>query len=713
MRMKAGKLTLNGALVTATVCCLVLITIGAFLLAQWLGSAHGTEIALLVLSAELFLTLAVVTGPALWARAQSRELMRTSARLKAVSESSLEAILVCDASGHVIDFNAAAEQVFGFTADEITGQSFAEHIIPEHLRSAHAAGFKRFLETGDSKLVGAGRVEVEARHASGKTFPLELAINKTETPDGPIYLSFMRDISDRVESEQALRQARDDALAGEKAKANLLAVMSHEMRTPLNGILGTLELLSATELNEEQREHIEIMTRSGDLLLTHVNDVLELSRLDAGQAEINETVFDLGSVTSEIADGLRQLAAANGSSITVDIDDASIGHVTGDLRCLRQILVNLVGNAVKFTSAGKIGITLCRPDGGDRVQLQVTDTGIGIAPEDLERIFDEFVTIDPSYDRKAEGTGLGLSITHRLVKALEGEIEVTSTEGDGTTFRVSLPLPDVPVGRRKLDQVEPEVKEKPFFPGLSVLLVEDNPINRRIARAMLTKMGCVVTEACDGAEGVEMARDRSFNVILMDISMPNMDGVEATKTIRAGPSACKNTVIVALTAHAMQEDVARFEEAGMNSVVVKPISSERLAEAIDRRRARSSSLAETVPQAVWDMHVFNEFLEVLGAEDTGEMLEKFMADAETVVPWLVWQSSEEANRDQVATRAHGLAGSAAVLGASGLHAALRALETAARKGEALAPGSDNLNRAWAATRNQKPDLNGDDAVSAA
>ena len=646
--------------------------------------------------------LTVVAGLVWRALARSREILRTSARLKAVSDTSLEAILVSDVSGCVLDFNRAAEEIFGIKADEIVGRNFTDFIVPEEARNGPESGYWHYHRSDEAKVIELGRQEVDAQRASGEVFPIELAVSRTDTPDGEIFLHFMRDISERRTTEQELREARDEALAGEQAKANLLAVMSHEMRTPLNGILGTLELLNRTDLTPAQRDHMEVMAKSGDLLLNHVNDVLELSRLDAGQAEMDEDVFSVLEIMEDVATGLHHLADSAGTRIEIVQDGAGFDHVRGAPRRLRQVLVNLAGNAVKFTENGVITLSAHRAADDDMVEVKVSDTGIGIAEEDQARIFDEFVTIDPNYNRKAEGTGLGLAITRRLVEAMGGAISVKSQPGQGTTFTVTLLLPPVPTGRRAVDAPSAEPEEAPQFPGMNVLLVEDNAINRRIAGAMLDGLKCNVFEAEDGAKGVQAAAEKKFDVILMDISMPEMDGIEATRHIRTGPSASKETNIIALTAHAMQEDVERFQAAGMNDVVVKPISADRLAAAIDRRRAPRHLWTEDKSGNTWDEAVFGEFLQVLGATDTAEMMGRFLEDARDVVPWLVWQSSEETDHEQVAKKAHGLAGSAAVLGATELHAALRALEEAARKSRPIAGKGADLDRIWAATERDAP-----------
>lgn len=655
--------------------------------------------------------LLVVVGLVIRAMTRSRDILRTSARLKAVSATSLEAILISDAAGRVIDFNKAAEDVFGYKAEEVVGQKFVKFIFTEEAWSDPELSFLHYQVNKNDKFDSPGRKEVEAVRASGEVFPIELAVSRTMTPEGEIFLHFIRDISDRQAAELALREARDEALAGEQAKANLLAVMSHEMRTPLNGILGTLELLNHTDLNESQREHLEIMSKSGDLLLQHINDVLELSRLDSGQAETYEDVFSLPEMLDDIASGLSQLAEAVNTTLDVVLVGDGLESVIGAPRRIRQILVNLAGNAVKFTENGTITLKAAREPGEDVVSIIVSDTGIGIAPEDQARIFDEFVTIDPNYNRRAEGTGLGLAITRRLVEAMGGAIAIASEAGQGSTFTVTLPLPNAPMGRRSNDSAPQAGPSPAQFPGLNVLLVEDNPINRRIAHAMLDGLKCNVTEAENGALGVSAAAARAFDVILMDISMPEMDGIEATGKIRAGPSASEKANIIALTAHAMKEDVDRFEAAGMNDVVVKPVSSERLAMALDRRRAARPHWSEDAKQSVWDTEVFSEFLQVLGAADTQEMLTQFMTDAREVVPWLVWQSSEELEHAEVAKRAHGLAGSAAVLGATELHAALRSLEEAARKDRPISAKGAELSKVWEATEREVPDLRDDTAAA--
>ncbi|MGC9420415.1 MAG: ATP-binding protein, partial [Rhodovulum sp.] len=336
-------------------------------------------------------------------------------------------------------------------------------------------------------------------------------------------------------------------------------------------LLGTMELMRDTGLDRDQREHLAIMESAGRLLLHHVNDVLDLAHLDSGQAVARAERFDLGALLEETVSMHRALAAVNDNWLVLE-PGAGLGAVTGDAPRLRQVLVNLVGNALKFTHAGQVTVRAERR--GDTVEIAVRDTGRGIAAEDRSRIFDEFFTGDPTYGRAAGGTGLGLAITARLVRLMGGEIALDSTPGAGSLFTVRLPLPVA-------EAEPPEAAEDDDAPcggparPLSVLLVEDNRVNRRVARAMLEKLGHRVTEAEDGLDGVEMAFHGAYDAILMDVSMPRLDGVEATRRIRLGGRS-RHARIIGLTAHALPEEVARFRAAGMDAVGCKPVSRAQL-----------------------------------------------------------------------------------------------------------------------------------------
>ncbi|WP_081533983.1 ATP-binding protein [Rhodovulum sp. P5] len=553
---------------------------GVKALAEGADRHRADVVALLTRLALITAALVVLLLGTLWVLVRlngkmfvrTRELQMTSSRLAATVNTAIDAVIVADGAMRILDFNPAAEEIFGYRREDVLGRAVYDIMVPGDFRSKMTEALERFHETGRLHLFDKERVEAEARRRNGETFPVEVSVNTADSENGKIFVGFVRDISDRKAAEAELTRARDDALAGEKAKANLLAVMSHEMRTPLNGMLGALELLQDTPLDADQRDHLAIMESSGRMLLHHVNDVLDISRLDSGQVEARAEVFDLGALLSEMVTMHRPQAAAAGNRLVLE-DETAGGTVVGDDRRLRQILVNLIGNALKFTRGGTVTLCATRPGPGDLVELSVRDTGVGMAAAELPRIFDEFYTVDATYGRETEGTGLGLSITARLVNLLGGEIAVESTPGMGSTFRVRLPMP--PVSVPDLAGAVPEGDTAAATPALNILLVEDNRVNRRLARAMLEKLGHVVTEAVDGAEGVEKAFGTPYDVILTDISMPRLDGVEAVRRIRAG-GASRHARIIALTAHAMPDEIARFRAAGMDDVGTKPVSRKQL-----------------------------------------------------------------------------------------------------------------------------------------
>ncbi|PTW50262.1 hybrid sensor histidine kinase/response regulator [Rhodovulum kholense] len=504
-------------------------------------------------------------------RTRSALLQASSSRLNAVVMTALDAVIVTDEDGRVLEFNAAAEQTFGYARDEVIGRSATDLLIPPDMHDAHKATRAYYREAHRRGEVQSGRFEMTLQRKTGERFDAELSVTHGASEDGPISVSFLRDISDRKAAEAELTAARDRALAGEKAKSRLVAVMSHEMRTPLNGLLGTMDLMQRTPLDAEQRQYLEVMACSGEILLHHVEDALEASSRDAGRSEVRNGAFDLPAKLRHVVAIHQSLARLRDTRLVLDIAPG-LEEVRGDALRLRQILINLISNAVKFTRDGTVTISAARAADG-RVEIRVADTGIGIAPEDLPHIFDEFFTVDATYGREAGGTGLGLAIVARHVGLLGGEIAVDSRPGRGSVFTLRLDLPET---RAEIAlPPAPAAASGPARP-LDVLVVEDNRVNRFVARRLLEGLGHRVTEAGDGIDGVAAATARHYDVILMDISMPRLDGVEAARRIRAagGPQ----TRIVAMTAHTLPADLARFRAAGMEEVALKPVSRKRLAE---------------------------------------------------------------------------------------------------------------------------------------
>ncbi len=650
-------------------------------------------------------------------RSHAEDARLSADRMSAVVTTALDAVVVSDHSGVIHEFNGGAEDIFGYTRDEVLGRTIEDILVPPHLRTAHIEGFRRYLSTGERRVIGQGRVKLEARRKNGSTFPVELSLSSTRQQDGAeIFVAFLRDITSRVATEQALRQARDTAMAGERAKAELLAVMSHEMRTPLNGMLGTLELLGETDLSARQQKYLSVANRSGQLLLHHVNDVLDVARLESGKMGIEQRVVDLSDLVREVVEGQQTVAEAGGNAIEVSLPPADKSLVLSDPVRLRQILLNLVGNAVKFTRNGVIHISVDRLGYDDMVEISVTDTGIGIAPEDIERVFSDFVTLDATYDRKNTGTGLGLAIARRMARAMNGDIGVESEPGEGSLFWIRIPMPPAPADATADEDIPapvvpllPEVTTpaQPDHAPLRVLVVEDNEINRLVVREMLETAGHTVTEAMDGLEGADAARDHKFDLILMDISMPHMDGIEATRLIRSRDGASSGVPIVALTAHAMLEEISRFKAAGMDHSLTKPISRESLQIALNLARGTPASPdmpEKSAPEADTpvDQSRLDTMAQEVGAERLGKLIDAFLAEADKAVDCLTTtQGSARDDRSVLATLHH-LAGSAAVFGARDLHGWLAEMERLGKSGKTgrMHDRLPEIGPIWARTRAQ-------------
>lgn len=624
---------------------------------------------------------------------QARANLEQTERVKAVFATSLDAIVVADFHGHILEFNAAAEAMFGYAASEVLGKPMGPFLVPEHLRQVHERGMAAYRKSGRNKIVGAGRVRLEARRKSGKTFPIELAVSISSKGDEAIFISFLRDLSAQVAAEEELYRARDNALAGEKAKAELLAVMSHEMRTPLNGMLGAMELLKDTRLTARQKQYHSIMESSGRLLLHHVNDVLDIARLDSGKASVVSQSVDIADLISDVVDGQTPVAQAGGNILRIALPEDGRTVIDGDPLRLRQILLNLIGNALKFTRDGEVLIEVERMDDAGEIEFRVFDTGIGIHEDDLDRIFDDFVTLDPSYSRATGGTGLGLGIVRRWVEAMGGEVGVTSDPGEGSLFWVRLPLPAP--ARHPAVTVDAVLDHVHDTTGpsrsLQILVVEDNPVNRLVVREMLERDGHSVTEAVDGSEGIRLAATRRWDVILMDVSMPKKDGVEATLAIRASEEGSFDTPIIALTAHALPTETERFHAAGMQEVMTKPISRIVLRQMLRRvTEGGADSPPQDVPTTqtasapLADVIFLADLRDTLGETAFERTIKTYAEEAEAqIAAWtgLDLPSDMDAGQlDALRRDIHMLSGSSAMLGAVRLRSHLVAAETACKEG---------------------------------
>lgn len=598
-----------------------------------------------------------------------KEAIEAGERMNAIISTALDGVIVANENWKVIEFNAAAQKIFGYSAEQAIGQSVSRLIVPDHLVEDYEANMQRDLAASEKKIIGKGRVKLEAKRADGSSFPVEVSLQTAATEGGEVYIAFLRDISHRVRAEAELVAALDRALAGEKAKTDFLATMSHEIRTPLNGLLGNISLLGDTSPTAQQQGYIKNMEISGKLLMRHISDVFDIIKFDSGQLTLRPVEMNLSTLIQDVVDNQKEAAIARHTKIGWSWNGTPVEWIRADRDLIQHVLMNIVDNAVKFTQGGTVSVELRADAKAGDLEMTVRDTGTGIDRELQAKIFDDFMTGDSSYGRVVGGTGLGLGLARRFVKALDGTIEVESKPGLGSVFRIRLPIETIAtpkVVRHSEIQLQNDISRK-------VLLVEDNEINRVVAREMLRAAGHSVTEAHNGREAVDLAHDQAFDLILMDISMPVLDGRQATREIRAGKGMCANTPIVALTANAMAEEQEAYLSDGMVDVLTKPLSRTALVRIVTTFATPQDSAAPMTdgPSQLDDLR------DMLGVIALQKLLARFKDDVEQALTVL----SAEPMPDpvDVQNRAHKIAGSAAYFGALDLRQALLVVDEAAKK----------------------------------
>ncbi|NML26217.1 response regulator [Zoogloea sp. G-4-1-14] len=504
-------------------------------------------------------------------------------RHRLLADNAIDVILTMDLEGHVSYVSPSVEQLRGFTPDEVRSQRLDQMLTPDSLRIAQA--YLRELRTSikSGEPIGHFRAELEQRCRDGSTVWTDVTANPLFGSDGRFIeiLGVTRDISERRHHEQELQQAYDAAEAANAAKSEFLAHMSHEIRTPMNAVLGLAQVLEREALAGHQRDMVQRIRSAGQSLLAILNDVLDLSKIEAGQLRIEPRPFRLEVLLANLDSLMGQAARAKGLALHLPAQPLPPGPLLGDGLRLEQILFNLTGNAIKFTERGDISLeihNLPAEAGSLRIRFELRDTGIGISPEALDRLFAPFTQADAGIGRRFGGTGLGLSICKRLVELMGGEIGAESRQGAGSLFWFELPFGLAAADAPDTLAVAPAPRPSgPRLNGAHLLVVDDSAMNRDLVERALALEGATTTLAADGLQALQIlqARPGGFDAVLMDVQMPVLDGLTATRRIREelGLSALP---IIAFTAGVRDEQQAAAREAGANDVLPKPMDLEQM-----------------------------------------------------------------------------------------------------------------------------------------
>ncbi len=606
--------------------------------------------------------------------------LRSSERIyRDLFENATDIVFTTDLSGHFLAGNKAVQRLLGYTVEEAKELTWEKLVAPYDMAKATQM-YKRHAR-GEQHI--SFEFDAVAKNGEVRTFEIgSRAVYRKGRLAG--FHGIARDVTERKQMQEALIAARRAAEEANQAKSRFLANMSHEIRTPLNGILGFISLIAKTDLTAQQREYLGPVEESAKHLRKIVDDVLDLSKIEAGHVSIENEVIDVAAILRATVGLLRPMADGKGLALNLDLEPRIPEALIGDETRIGQIVSNLVNNAIKFTRRGQVVVVanVRRVDARSAtVAITVRDTGIGISARELERIFDPFHQLDGATNRRFGGAGLGLAITRHLVQAMGGGIDVSSVPGRYTSVTVELPLGVAAVS----GGTSPVTAEAPPFSGmgLRMLVVDDNEINRRFLLTLLRQHGIEVVEADCGGAAVRACGTEQFDLILMDIHMADMDGVETADRIRKlDMFAAKRPPVLAVSADVIGDGQSRFVGAGFNGFLAKPVTERDLA-AVFRRwfpERCAGPRAETPGTAGVLATLDAESGVALACGDVALWRDSLASLAKALPQQLdeIRQSCRDRNYDQAARSAHRLAGSAAYVAAARLEHAARATEQAAR-----------------------------------
>ncbi|MBN9525699.1 MAG: PAS domain S-box protein [Alphaproteobacteria bacterium] len=626
-------------------------------------------------------------------RQQAEAALRASETLyKGIFANSMAGILVMQPSGTVTHYNEAIWRMMGRDADPGLAGLRAQDLIHPDDRERMTRYFS-LLARGLGE-----RVAEECRfpRRDGVVGWAQITASPLRDGDGRVagVVAVALDVTERKGNEEALLTARDAAQAAMRAKSEFLAVMSHEIRTPMNGVLGMARLLMRSDLDEAQRDQVRTILDSGTALLGILNRILDFSKLEAGRAEVDLVEFAVRPLVADCMALLAPRAAEKELRFDFSLADSVPPYCLGDANRIRQVLLNLVGNALKFTAAGGVTVSVYGApirDGQTLVRFSVRDTGIGIADEAKTRLFSEFAQADSSIARRYGGTGLGLAISRRIAELLGGTIGVESREGAGSTFWFDVPL-------TPLAELSPakQASGGTALPPLRLLLVEDNPTNQKVAAMLLRQDGHAVDVASDGAAALELVDAGDYDVVLMDVQMPGMDGLEATRRIRARTDGRAAVPVIAMTANTFPEDIEQCREAGMDAHVGKPFDPDQLSGIIhDILAAQGRDMIALMARAVvaplpvpampeiggllLDPETLGKLESRLGLADVHDMVAEFLDGQEAALAAL--GEGDDVPLDALRRIAHTVKGTAGSFGLSRIAATATALDLAGKAGD--------------------------------